>query len=209
MGDRAASGPASRRAGEALRGGHRRPGGRAHHVAARRSTTRPVDVVQLAGRTPVAIAASHLDVGRLRGSSYGDRVTTWRGLVLGVTVPTPLEVAAASRCRSTSTRSPSSTTIPSSPAVRRSSARCTHRRQARASQPRTSCSQHPATRRSTVARRSWRSAPAGVHAGHLTSQPEHQSACTPPARQNPFMSGFVGTDVPTNPDMNESALSCS
>ena len=48
-----------------------------------------VDVVQLAGRTPVASAASHIDVG----DSRLDLRTRSRvaGLVLGVTVPDPLD----------------------------------------------------------------------------------------------------------------------
>ena len=48
-----------------------------------------VDVVQLAGRTPVASAASHVDVGDSR-LDLGTRSHV-AGLVLGVTVPDPLD----------------------------------------------------------------------------------------------------------------------
>ena len=136
-----------------------------------------------------------------RGSISGSR-SHGTGLVLGVTVPDALDGGGgepgvargrhARHHRRTSQRTRSG---------HRSLAR-RHRRQGKVSQSRTSCSQHPATRRSTVARRSWSSAPAGVDAGHQTSHsPSSQSGCTPPARpQSPFMSGFVGTDVPTNPE---------
>ena len=57
------------------------------------------------------------------------------GLVLGVTVPIPWKVAAASRWCLVSTRWRSSTTIQSSHAVGRSPARSAHRPQSSASQP--------------------------------------------------------------------------
>jgi hypothetical protein len=48
-----------------------------------------VDVVQLAGRTPVASAVSHIDVGDSRLDLGSPSQMT--GLVLGVTVPDPLD----------------------------------------------------------------------------------------------------------------------
>ena len=64
------------------------PSVEAHHVLLEIDCEGGVDVVQLAGRAPVAIAASHIDLGdsRLELGS-GSHVA---GLVLGVTVADPL-----------------------------------------------------------------------------------------------------------------------